>query len=191
MVMLTRVLCATVLLLIVSDSGLSTPSSQGALPHGSDDEFGITLSIRLTKRVFRSGETIEVLAILENKSAVPRYVGRGIVSLLRRNTSHELVLRIFSSDGEEIPLPRMSAAEGLPRGVARGAAIQNAYQLLYPGTLYGVRTRVPVRLRPGTYRFEVRYAEFLARSLSEEERTALKFSIQTVPVERSVRIRVR
>jgi len=140
----------------------------------------IQLVIQTPRKTWRAGESIEILAYLENVSQkyAAYYVGRELFSLFSIDPYHYIELSIKDSRNREVPLGRMASA-GYDKGESIAEKLHRAYVYLSPGNIYGLKRTIGYKLAPGRYSLTAVYREVQALYWSEQERKALPTPVWT------------
>ena len=96
------------------------------------DQTPIKLVIQTPRKTWRAGESIEILAYLENVSQkyAAYYVGRELFSLFSIDPYHYIALSIKDSKNREVPLGRMASAGYELKGESITEKLNRAYVYL-------------------------------------------------------------
>lgn len=146
------------------------------------DSSPIRLVLQIPKKRYRVDEPVEVLGYLENRGENSFYVGNALLGFFVTSELHEIKLRIFDEKSKEVWVGGGGGSWIWTYGTTINEKLALAYTQLRPETIFGVKERIPVTLRPGQYRLTATYREMEALSWAEADRKALPIQVWTQPL---------
>jgi hypothetical protein len=138
--------------------------------------------LAVSKKRIRVGEPVELVGYLENRGETPYYVGNALAGFFGTTGLHELQLRIFDARNREVWIGRGGGNWIWKYGTTTKEKLGEAYTRLQPGTIFGVKGRIPISLHAGQYRLTATYNEIEALSWTEVERRELSIPVWTQPL---------
>lgn len=159
----------TLLLIVLPCVGVASrrQQKQRSLPK-ADTTGQIKLVLGTSKHHYRRGESIVLLAYLENTSREQSYyIGKDLGGFFAIMPYHQIELAIKNTRGQEAPIGRMALAPASSKK-AVSEKLADSYVLLAPGKIYG-QARSDINLPPGQWKVTATYREFEANRWSPEE----------------------
>jgi len=151
----------------------------------------IRLRLQTSKPVYRVGESLEIIAFLENVSAKSYYVGNTDISLFGSLGWHDMEVEFFDSEGKVVPIGRGGGTLFPKPNAPLAERLADAYVYLWPGMVHGLKEELEFPLKSGRYRLKATYREHYALTWTEAERKTLQAPVWTQPlVSNEVFIRV-
>ncbi len=148
----------------------------------SNPSFPIRLVLDTSKRSYKTGEHVIVLAYLENFGEHAYYVGNILLGFWGTSELHHVKLTICDQKNREIRIGGGGGSWIWKHGTSISEKLALAYTHLRPHNIFGVKEDIPVKPRPGRYRLTATYREIEALSWTEAERRALPIPVWTQPL---------
>lgn len=146
----------------------------------ANQKSDIELILKVSKRVYRLGEPIEITSYLENVSDFKGYyVGNTDISLLGTIGLHDMELIIRDKKGSEVPIGRGAGTWFWGENMSVTDKLARAYVHIRPGMIHGLKQRIDFPFKPGRYRLVTTYHEHEALRWTEAERRALPIPVWT------------
>lgn len=142
----------------------------------------IRLVLQTSKSSYHVGEPVEALGYLENRGNSSYYVGDTILSFFGTSELHEIKLKILDANGREVPIGGGGGSWIWKHGTTINEKLALAYTQLRPRTIFGLKERLPVSLKPGRYQLIATYRELEALSWTDAERKASPIPVWTQPL---------
>jgi hypothetical protein len=169
-------LLAVIFLFVTGVRGIDA-GQHNSTQSGTDP--GVRLVIQTSRREYRAGTSIDIVAYLRNNADSPYYVGNYLGHLLSILPYHYLELSIYDRKGHDVWVGRGGGSAVEIRGQTPVQKIAEHYTLLWPDGIYGLREMLKLKLHPGRYQLKATYHETEAPRWTEEERASLRFPVWT------------
>ncbi len=142
----------------------------------------VHLQLQISKRRYRVGEPITVLAYLENRGTTFYYVGATLAGFWGTLGLHEMHLRITNERNQDVPIGHGGGSWIWKPNSSVTDKIAQAYVQLAPGGVWGQKDQIPLRLPAGRYRITATYREIEAQTWTAAERGSLPLPVWVQPL---------
>jgi hypothetical protein len=165
-------------LLCMQDLSVTSAGQRAAT--NSTGSTPIRLVLETSNRTYHAGESIQIIAYLENVSQDKTYyVGKDLGSLFSIESFHYIEVQITDAKGRKVPIGRGAGASIWKPGTTIAEKLAQEYVHLQQGMIYGRKFIDDLLLRPGQYRLVATYREVEALRWTEAEREALLVPVWT------------
>ena len=148
----------------------------------NNPSFPIRLVLDTSKRRYKTGERVIVLAYLENIGDHAYYVGNILLGFWGTSELHDVTLTICDQNNQQVSIGGGGGSWIWKHGTGIDEKLASAYTQLRPRTIFGVKEDIPVTLRPRRYRLTASYREIEALTWTEADRRALPIQVWTEPL---------